>query len=185
MAVGAGQPHVEFRLGWSGLIAQAAESMGARLVIDELSRIASDGRLPSAATRSRATAEGQERDLEEGFTDPQRRPQGDQGRCAGCVSAHSTRLSHSVTFDRVCLVGAGNQRSGKTEGRGSAAWQVPAVAVGEGARPHGLVETWSTIGRPLHFVSGEDSSWRAPRCRHQPGQPPPSTLLVVARATAV
>ena len=36
MAVGAGQPHVEFRLGWSGLIAQAAESMGARLVIDEL-----------------------------------------------------------------------------------------------------------------------------------------------------
>ena len=66
MAVGAGQPHVEFRLGWSGLIAQAAESMGARLVIDELSRIASDGRLPSAATRSRATAEGQERDLEEG-----------------------------------------------------------------------------------------------------------------------
>ena len=50
MAVGAGQPHVEFRLGWSGLIAQAAESMGARLVIDELSRIASDGRLPSAAT---------------------------------------------------------------------------------------------------------------------------------------
>ena len=66
-------------------------------------RIASDGRLPSAATRSRATAEGQERDLEEGFTDPQRRPQGDQGRCAGCVSAHSTRLSHSVTFHRVCL----------------------------------------------------------------------------------
>ena len=56
MAVGAGQPNVEFRLGWSGLIAQAAESMGARLVIDELSRIASDGRLPSAATRSRATA---------------------------------------------------------------------------------------------------------------------------------
>jgi len=103
MAVGAGQPHVEFRLGWSGLIAQAAESMGARLVIDELSRIASDGRLPSAATRSRATAEGQERDLEEGFTDPQRRPQGDQGRCAGCVSAHSTRLSDSVTFHRVCL----------------------------------------------------------------------------------
>ena len=49
MAVGAGQPHFEFRLGWSGLIAQAAESMGARLVIDELSRIASDGRLPSAA----------------------------------------------------------------------------------------------------------------------------------------
>ena len=49
MAVGAGQPHVEFRLGWSGLIAQAAESMGARRVIDELSRIASDGRLPSAA----------------------------------------------------------------------------------------------------------------------------------------
>ena len=37
MAVGAGQPNVEFRLGWSGLIAQAAESMGARLVIDELS----------------------------------------------------------------------------------------------------------------------------------------------------
>ena len=36
MAVGAGQPHVEFRLGWSGLIAQAAESMRARLVIDEL-----------------------------------------------------------------------------------------------------------------------------------------------------
>ena len=35
MAVGAGQPHVEFRLGWSGLTAQAAESMGARLVIDE------------------------------------------------------------------------------------------------------------------------------------------------------
>ena len=63
-AVGAGQPHVEFRLGWSGLIAQAAESMGARLVIDELSHIASDGRLPSAATRSRATTEGQERDLE-------------------------------------------------------------------------------------------------------------------------
>ena len=30
------QPHVELRLGWSGLIAQAAESMGARLVIDEL-----------------------------------------------------------------------------------------------------------------------------------------------------
>ena len=46
MAVGAGQPNVEFRLGWSGLIAQAAESMGARLVIDELSRIASDGRCP-------------------------------------------------------------------------------------------------------------------------------------------
>ena len=36
-AVGAGQPHVEFRLGWSsGLLTQAAESMGARLVIDEL-----------------------------------------------------------------------------------------------------------------------------------------------------
>jgi len=39
---------------------------------------------------------------------------------------------------------------GKTEGRGSAAWQVPAVAVGEGARPHGLAETWSTR-RPLAF----------------------------------
>ena len=35
-AVGAGQPHFEFRLGWSGLTARAAESMGARLVIDEL-----------------------------------------------------------------------------------------------------------------------------------------------------
>ena len=84
------------------------------------SRIASDGRLPSAATRSRATAEGQERDLEEGFTAPQRRPQGDQGRCAGCVSAHSTRLSHSVTFHRVCLVGAGNQRCSRQDRR---TWQ--------------------------------------------------------------
>ena len=186
MAVGAGQPHVEFRLGWSGLIAQAAESMGARLVIDELSRIASDGRLPSAATRSRATAEGQERDLEEGFTDPQRRPQGDQGRCAGCVSAHSTRLSHSVTFDRVCL----RWRRQSTLRQDRRTWQrsLAGDCCGSWRRSsttRAIVETWSTIGRPLHFVRGEDSSWRAPRCRHQPGQPSPSTLLVVARATAV
>ena len=36
MLFGARQPHVEFRLGWAGLLTQAAESMGARLVIDEL-----------------------------------------------------------------------------------------------------------------------------------------------------
>ena len=79
-AVGAGQPHIEFRLGWSGLTARAAESMGARLVIDELT-VAS--RRPVVCTLQlpevSAAAEGQERDLEEGFTDPQRRPQGDQG----------------------------------------------------------------------------------------------------------
>ena len=79
-AVGAGQPHFEFRLGWSGLTARAAESMGARLVIDELT-VAS--RRPVVCTLQlpevSAAAEGQERDLEEGFTDPQRRPQGDQG----------------------------------------------------------------------------------------------------------
>ena len=79
-AVGVGQPHFEFRLGWSGLTARAAESMGARLVIDELT-VAS--RRPVVCTLQlpevSAAAEGQERDLEEGFTDPQRRPQGDQG----------------------------------------------------------------------------------------------------------
>ena len=108
MAVGAGQPHVEFRLGWSGLLTQAAESMGARLVIDELiaSRrtVVCPLQLPEVERLPRAKNEI----LKKGSTDPQRRPQGDQGRCAGCVSAHSTRLSHSVTFDRVCLVGAGN-----------------------------------------------------------------------------
>ena len=94
MAVGAGQPHVEFRLGWSGLIAQAAESMRARLVIDELT-VAS--RRPVVCTLQlpevSAAAEGQERDLEEGFTDPQRWPQVDQGAgsmCRLCECAQHT-----------------------------------------------------------------------------------------------
>ena len=54
--------------------------MGARLVINELTvalrrPVVCTLQLPEVS----AAAEGQERDLEEGFTDPQRRPQGDQG----------------------------------------------------------------------------------------------------------
>ena len=112
------------------------------------SRIASAGRLHSAApAKFQRLPRAKNEILKKGS---QTRSGGlratrEQGRCEGCVSAHSTRLSHSVTFDRVCLLAqAINAAPGKTEGRGSAAWQVPAVAVGEGARPHGLVETWST-----------------------------------------
>ena len=153
-------------------------------------RIASDGRLPSAATWSRATAEGQERDLEEGFTDLQRRPQSDQGRCAGCVSAHSTRPSATPSPFTVCaFVGAGNQlcSTGKTEGRGSAAWQVPAVAVVEeelehtGQLRHGRLMVDHCISRAARIAHGGRLSLQPPA---RPA-PPPSTLLVVARAKAV
>ena len=58
----------------------------------------------AAAHRSRAAAEGQERDLVPGIADPQRRPEGDQGRCAGCLRRARACLSPSVTVDLVCLV---------------------------------------------------------------------------------
>ena len=59
---------------------------------------------------SRAAAEGQERGLDTGTSDPQRRPEGDQGRCTGCVRRERARPSPSVTVDLVCLVGAGHPR---------------------------------------------------------------------------
>ena len=110
-------------------------------------RIASDCRLPSAATRSRATAEGQERDLEEGFTRPAAAASGRPGSmCRLRECAHAAHASATPSPLTVCALStqAINAAPGKTEGRGSAAWQVTAVAVGEGAQPHGLVETWST-----------------------------------------
>ena len=64
------------------------------------------GGLPGGAG-SRAAAEGQARDLEPGISDPQRQPEGDQGRCTGGVRRARARLRPSVTVNLVCLVSAG------------------------------------------------------------------------------
>ena len=87
------------------------------------SRIASAGRLHSAApAKFQRLPRAKNEILKKGS---QTRSGGlratrEQGRCEGCVSAHSTRLSHSVTFDRVCLVGAGNQHCSRQDRR---TWQ--------------------------------------------------------------
>ena len=51
-----------------------------------------------------AAAEGQERDLVPGIPCHQRRLEGDQGRCAGCLRRAGARLSPSVTVDLLCLL---------------------------------------------------------------------------------
>ena len=81
----------------------------------------------AAAHRSRAAAEGQERDLVPGIPGPQRRPEGDQGRCAGCLRRARARLSPSVTVDLVCLVGAGHPRCSRPA-RSRRARLVPSLA---------------------------------------------------------
>eukprot|EP00964_Phaeocystis_antarctica_P066665 scaffold40338_cov37-Phaeocystis_antarctica.AAC.1 len=62
---------------------------------------------PATAAGSRAAAERQARGLDTGTSDPQQRPEGDQGRCTSCVRRERARPSPSVTVDLVCLVGAG------------------------------------------------------------------------------
>eukprot|EP00964_Phaeocystis_antarctica_P037419 scaffold21369_cov100-Phaeocystis_antarctica.AAC.2 len=62
---------------------------------------------PAAAAGSRAAAERQARGLGTGTSDPRRRPEGDQGRCTGCVRRARARPSPSVTVDLVCPVEKG------------------------------------------------------------------------------
>ena len=51
----------------------------------------------AAAHRSRAAAEGQKRDLVPGIPGPQRRPEGDKGRYAGCLDDVSITIGHSAS----------------------------------------------------------------------------------------
>eukprot|EP00964_Phaeocystis_antarctica_P140683 scaffold105553_cov60-Phaeocystis_antarctica.AAC.1 len=57
----------------------------------------------AAAGSARAAAERQARGLDTGTSDPRRRPEGNQGRCTGCVSRERARPSPSVTVDLECL----------------------------------------------------------------------------------
>ena len=60
-------------------------------------------------------------------SDPRRRPEGDQGRCAGCLRRAAARLSPSVTVDLVCLVGAGYPRCSRPA-RPRRTWLVPSLS---------------------------------------------------------
>ena len=72
-------------------------------------------------------------------SDPRRRPEGDQGRCTGCVRRERARPSPSVTVDLVCLVGAGYPRCSR-RARSRRARLVPSDAAGGGARPGCSIE---------------------------------------------
>ena len=80
----------------------------------------------ATAGGSRAAAEGEERGLDTGTSDPRRRPEGDQGRCAGGLRRAAARLSPSVTVDLVCLVGAGYPRCSRPA-RPRRTWLVPSL----------------------------------------------------------
>ena len=88
-------------------------------------------------------AEGQERGLAPGITGPQRRLEGDQGRCAGCLRRALARLSPSVTHripapPPVPTIGAGQATCKKPSafrgtsghsGSGRGTLALPAMAV--------------------------------------------------------
>ena len=115
-----------------------------------------------------------ERGLVPGITGPQQRPEGDQGRCAGCLRRARAHLSPSVTVDLVCLVGAGHPRCSR-RARSRRARLVPSDAAGGGARPGCSIEVPgggddALHGRRDHPAAGALSLAGAPAGQHLAGR---------------